>query len=197
MVSKNKPLLVKHISAEKLNKHIRKLENIAKKVNRLHLIQQLYDGKSIDEASKILKIPKRTAYNWLKKWNEEGLEGLDHKKGAGRPSFLTEEELKKLDDYIMNNDGLGTEDVHYFIQKEFGIDYSLKQVRIIINKLGYSRIKPYPVYDKSPADAEEILKKAASEIDPEKDIYGFFDESSMNNKPNISRVLKKKERKNM
>jgi len=119
----------------------------------------MYHDKSVDETSKILKIPKRTAYNWLKKWNEEGLDGLNHKQGAGRPSFLTENELKKLDGYILNNERLGTNDIDYFIKKEFRIDYSLKQVLKIIKKLGYSRVKPYTVYDKSPVDAEEILKK--------------------------------------
>jgi transposase len=34
--------------------------------------------------------------------------------------------------------------------------------------------------------------EAASEIDPNEDIYGFFDESSFQNQPNISRVLRKK-----
>ena len=29
---------------------------------------------------------------------------------------------------------LGTKDVHYFMEKNYGIDYSLKQVRQIIKK---------------------------------------------------------------
>jgi transposase len=78
-----------HVSADKLYEHIRELEKVAKKVNRLHFIQQMYKGHSVQEACLILGIPRRTSYNWLKKWNEEGLAGLNHKKGAGRPSFLS------------------------------------------------------------------------------------------------------------
>jgi len=36
------------------------------------------------------------------------------------------------------------------------------------------------------------MKEKTLDIDPDKDIYGFFDESAMQNLPNISRVLKKR-----
>jgi len=194
MKEKSKDLVVLHVGSEKLNDMVRKLEKVAKKVTRLHFIQQLYKGHSVREACSILNIPVTTGYNWLKKWNEEGPDGLNHKKGAGRPPFLTEDQMKEVDEFIRNNDSLGTKDVHYFIEKNFGIDYSLKQVRFIINKLEYGWIKPYPIFSKSPENAKEIMKENAAEIDPDEDIYGFFDESAMQNLPNISKVLKKKEK---
>jgi transposase len=174
MGSENKTLVVKHISAENLNNEIRELEKDAKKVNRLHLIQQLYHGKSMSQACDILKIPLRTGYNWLKKWNDNGLDGLNHSKGAGRPSFLTPDELIKLDEYISLNEGLGVKEIHYFIKNEFNVDYSLKQVRKIIKNLDFSSVKPYPVYEKSPSNAKEILKQSVSEINQNNDIYSFF-----------------------
>ena len=187
-------LVIEHISATELNDRIRKLEKVAKKVNRLQFIQQLYEGHSVIEACRILKIPVRTGYNWKKKWNNEGPDGLDHKKGASRPPFLTKDQFKEVDDYIKNNHSLGTLDVYHFILKNYEIDYSLKQVREIIKKLDYGWSKPYPIYSKSSKNAKRILKKAASEIDPDKDIYGFFDESAFQNIPNFSRVLKKNEK---
>jgi len=57
MASEKETLVVKHITAKEINNHIRKLEKVAKKVNRLQFIQQMYHDKSVDEASKILKIP--------------------------------------------------------------------------------------------------------------------------------------------
>ena len=84
--------------------------------------------------------------------------------------------------------------MHDFIKKNFNVDYSLKQVRKIIKKLGYGWIKPYPIYSKSPDNAKEILKIAATEVNPNEDIYGFFDESAFQNTSNVSHVLKKKEK---
>ena len=192
MRKSSKKLVKFHISLTELNDSIFKLEKIAKKVNQLHFIRQLYKGKSVKEARLILGIPEKTVYRWLKKWNEEGPDGLGHKKGAGRPQFLSEIQFEELKGFIKSNDSLGTKDVHYFIKKNYNIDYSLKQVRKIIKKLEYSWIKPYPIFSKSPENAKEIMKENASDIDPDNDIYGFFDESAMQNLPNISRVLKKR-----
>jgi putative transposase len=194
MTKDSKRLVEPHISLSELDVLIYKLEKVAKKVNRLHFIRQLLKGKTVKQARLDLGIAEKTAYNWLKKWNDEGIGGLDHKKGAGRPAFLSESQFEEVREYIKNNDSLGTKDVHYFIEKNYNIDYSAKQVREIIKKLEYSWIKPFPIFSKSPENAKEIMKEEAQDIDPDEDIYGFFDESAMQNIPNISRVLKKKEK---
>lgn len=72
MKESSKGLVEFHISPDKLNIMVRELEKVAKKVNRLHFIQQLYKGHSVREACSILNIPVTTGYNWLKKWNNEG-----------------------------------------------------------------------------------------------------------------------------
>ncbi|KZX14337.1 helix-turn-helix domain-containing protein [Methanobrevibacter curvatus] len=92
----------------------------------MHFIRQLYEGKTVKQTSLNLGVPEKTAYNWLHKWNESGVDGLNHKKGAKRPSFLTETQFKEVEGFIKGNDSLGTKDVHYFIEKNYGIDYSLK-----------------------------------------------------------------------
>jgi len=49
--------------------------------------------------------------------------------------------------------------VRNLIQKEFGIVYTLKQVRIILKKFGMRCAKPFPHDHRRPPNAEEILKK--------------------------------------
>jgi hypothetical protein len=80
MLDDSESLVKMHVGAGKLKEHIHELEKVAKKVNRLHFVQQLYKGHSVQEACLILDVPIRTGYNWLKKWNKEGLIGLDHEK---------------------------------------------------------------------------------------------------------------------
>jgi putative transposase len=134
-MKKNSNHLAKeHISLEELEELIFKKEKNAKTVNRLHFIRQIYLGKTVKEARLILGVAQQTAYSWLNKWNDYGVSGLNHKKGAGRPPFLSISELKEVDEYIKSNDSLGTNDVHYFIEENFGVDYSPKQVRVIIKK---------------------------------------------------------------
>jgi len=161
MKEKSKGLVEFHISSAELNDEIHVLEKIAKKITRLHFIQQLYKGHTVREACSILNIPVKTGYNWLNKWNKEGIAGLNHKKGAGRPSFLSETQMKEVSEFIKNNDSLGTKDVHCFIKKNFGIDYSLKQTRFVINRLKYRWIKSYPTLSKSYENIKEIIKEDA------------------------------------
>ncbi|MCC7554046.1 MAG: hypothetical protein KO202_06125 [Methanobacteriaceae archaeon] len=60
--------VIKYISEDKLQKQIRQLEKVAKKVNWLQFIRLLYKDYSIKEACEILGIPLRTGLiNGIKK----------------------------------------------------------------------------------------------------------------------------------
>jgi putative transposase len=182
-----------HMSLENLNRHIRKLEKISKVVNRLHFIRQVYKTENIAESCEILDIPLRTGYNWVNKWNENGIEGLNHEKGAGRPSFLSNNQLEELDQWIESEEFLVTHDVYLYIKDNFGVDYSQRQVRRIVSALNYTWVKPYPIADEQVENAEKILKERTKCINPDKDIYGLLDEVSVQNTPNVGRIIKKKD----
>jgi len=185
--------IIRHLSVESLNEEIRELEQVCKTVNRLHLIRQVYRTNDIVESCEILDIPLRTGHDWVKKWNEKGIEGLRHKKGAGRPSYLSKEKLEKLDNWMKQEEYLVTNDVYLHIKDNFDVDYSLKQVRRIIKKLDYTWVKPYPIADEQIENAEELLKEDTKSIDPDNDIYGLMDEVAVQNTPNVGRIIKKKD----
>jgi putative transposase len=81
----------KWISNEELKERIRKKEKDVKVLNRLHFINQLYNGCSVPEASEKLGITKQTGYIWLERWNEDGYEGLIPRFSGGRPSKITDQ----------------------------------------------------------------------------------------------------------
>ena len=45
-------------------------------------------------------------------------------------------------------------DVHLLVNEKFNVNYSLKQIGIIVKKLGYNYSKTYPQFSKSPKDAK-------------------------------------------
>ena len=45
------------------------------------------------------------------------------------------------------------------IRDEFGTEYTMKQVWIILKKMGMRHAKPYPHDKRRPKDAENVLKK--------------------------------------
>ena len=96
--------IIKHLKVNDLIIHIRKIERDVKTLNRLYLILDVYRTDDIAKSCKNLGIPVRTGNDWVKKWNENGIEGLRHKKGAGRPSFLSDEQLEELDNWIENEE---------------------------------------------------------------------------------------------
>lgn len=53
-----------------------------------------------EEIAKLLHISKVTVYKWIKRWNENGLVGLQIKKAKGRAPILTLEEKKKVIEVI-------------------------------------------------------------------------------------------------
>ena len=180
------------MSVEDLNTHIRKFESDCKTANRLHLIKQVLKTNNIEKASEIMDVSQRTAYDWVKKWNEKGIDGLKHKKGAGRPAFLTKEQFRELDEWMLEQEYLTTKDLYLHIKNQYEIDYSSKQVERIVKKLEYTWVKPYPIADEQPDDAEEQLKEKIKDLDPENDIFGFVDETAIQNKPNVGRIIKKR-----
>jgi putative transposase len=60
--------------------------------------------------------------------------------------------LKKRDNWT-------TKEIRNLICQRFEVEYSLKQVRIILRNRGLKFRKPYPKDYRRPPDAEEQLKK--------------------------------------
>lgn len=148
MVGKKQIELVEHVSVNRLDEEIKKCDFYRKLWTRLIFIRMLTKSEDLIETADNIGISVPTAYTWLKRYNKDGLDGLVPNYGGGRPSFLTEEDkvnlTKILDEKIENNEALSMKDIHKIILDEFDVDYSLKQVGVIIKKLGYAYSKAYP-----------------------------------------------------
>jgi len=127
--------IVKWITGEELKNMIKHKEKNDKILKRLHFINYLYNGLSVPEASKKSGITKVTGYNWLVRWNEEGYNGIIPHFSGGRPSKLTEQEKTMLKEILTKRDDWTTKDIRNLIYQQFGVEYSLKQIRIIIANL--------------------------------------------------------------
>lgn len=147
------------MSIEELDQRIKKLEKDVKVLNRLHFIKNRYNDDSVEVAASKSGVTKRVGYIWQERWNEEGYEGLIPKYGGGRPSKLTDQDKNELKELLKERDDWTTKEVRNLIQDKFGVEYSLKQVGIILRSLGLKLGKPYPQDYRRPADAEEQFKK--------------------------------------
>ena len=116
-------------SEEEFKKLFSKYKNDAYVYIRLVFIRSLLNGNTIQDSAKILGINRCTGTKWLKRFNENGVEGLKpHYNECGRKCKLSDDDLKKLEEAILEEDVSYTvKDVQKFISNEFNIDYSYKQ----------------------------------------------------------------------
>jgi len=149
----------RHMTLEELERRIKKLEKNVRVLKRLYFIRYRLDGVSVEDAADRVGVTKNTAYIWQERWNESGYDGLIPRFAGGKPSKLTDEEKDILRQLLSERDTWTTEGVRELVSKEFGVDYTLKQIRIILKKFGMRCGKPYPHDHRRPDDAEDILKK--------------------------------------
>ena len=147
------------IPVEELDKRIKSLELDVKVLNRLHFIRNRYLGDSVELAASKSGVTKRVGYIWQDRWNKEGYEGLKPKYGGGRPSKITNEQKSELKEILTERDDWTTKEIRKLIKDKFDVEFSEKQVRIILRNLGLKFGKPYPKDYRRPPDAEEQLKK--------------------------------------
>lgn len=151
--------LKKIMSKKQLNKKIRKLEEDNKVLYKLHFIKHLYNDKPIEEAAKLEDISISTAYAWIDRWNDEGIEGLRTKPRSGRPGSLSDEDKEKLDAIFFETEFLTTEKAHKIIKDNFGLNFTLKHVRTILHQLDYYYSEPYTKFKESDEKEKGEFKK--------------------------------------
>lgn len=138
---------------------IKKLENDTRVLNKLYVILDILHDVPINEIIKKHDISQGTAYNWIRQWNNGGIEGLKRKKGSKGKSKLTDEQFLILDKTIQILELKTSKEVQLYIEFLYGVKYSIRQIERIMKKLDYTYTKPYQIYTKMPNDAKKQLKK--------------------------------------
>jgi transposase len=113
---------------------------------------------SFEQATEMFQVPQPTAYEWIRKWNRDGYEGLLFKKDVakGRPPKLGGEEIGRLEELLKEREFWQTSEVVGLIAQEFGVRFSEDQVRRILRgKLRMNFSKPFPKDYRRPDNAEE------------------------------------------
>ena len=152
-------LIDRKIPLDELDQRIRTLEKNTRILKRLYFIRHRYNGDSVEEACEKVGVYKMVGYQWQKRWNEYGYEGLVPRFGGGKPPKLSEEDMNRLSDTLKERDDWTTEDVQRIVKEKFNASFTLKHIRTILRKMGMHYSKPYQHDYRRPRNAEDILKK--------------------------------------
>ena len=99
------------------------------------------------------------AYIWQDGWNQEGYEGLKPKFAGGKTSKLSDKQKEQLKEMLKKRDDWPIEDVRELVFKKFNVEFTQKQIRVILKTFGMKLTKLYPHDYRKSADAEKHLKK--------------------------------------
>lgn len=106
---------------------------------RLLVIKNVKEGMSRSDAAKVVNVHYKTAENWVKLYNEKGLDGLwpDYS-NCGLDCRLSDQQLDDLRELIAQSPGkYDVESIRKVIIKKYNIEYSYKQTWYILRrKLG-------------------------------------------------------------
>ena len=130
--------IAKKISFGDLEKTIKGKEKELRVLKRLYFIRFLYQGCVIEEASEKLGITMPTAYEWLKRWNKSGYDGLVPNFNGGPKPKLSEEEIEILKNLLKHKDDWKLKEVRKLIKEQFGVEHSEMHVWRIMVKLKQS-----------------------------------------------------------
>ncbi len=144
-----------------------------RQADRVKAVIALSKGWSAAQIAEILLFDEKTSRHYFDRYQQGGIRALldDHYSGA-EPK-LDEHQMSELDDYLEEHTLSDAKSVLAYIDKRYGVRYSVSGVTDLLHRLGFSYKKPTHVPGKQdPAKQQafvedyEQLKAAKGENDP-------------------------------
>lgn len=188
-------------------KHLERAERDAGHSKRLRVVILAMEGWTAPAVAMAVGLSRRVCQEWVYRFNEQGLTGLEDQRGRQPTSPLTPEQEQQIRQRIdagpTVEDGvcsLRGADVKRFLQQEFGLVRSLAAVYQLLHGLGYSYLRPRPRHRKADPDKQAAFLRelpdrlqALAAAHPGKRLRVYFqDESRFGQQGTTTNVWAKK-----
>lgn len=156
-----------HHSVKDLERLFRE-EKSAQLAKRIWIVWQARLGRTEPEITAEISLARRSVQQCVRRYNAEGLVGLQDRAGRGRkpPLSPTEEERfrQRIEAEPQRSDEVCSwrgVDCQRFLETQFGQRKSLSAVYWLLHRLGYVWLVPRPQHKKSDPQVQEAFKKKA------------------------------------
>ena len=135
--------------------------------HRLHAILLVAQGLSGHKVARLLGDSPRTVAYWVQQFIEEGLAGLVEVERPGRPSRLSQEQMKEIDlalresplEYGLTGNLWDGKTLSAFINQQWSINLGVRQCQRLFRQLGFRLRKPRPMIANSDPELQARVKK--------------------------------------
>jgi transposase len=104
---------------------------------RAHFLILVSQGIKNEQLLEIFKVSYKTIYNWLNRWESEGMLGLYNKPGRGRKKTFDSAQLAQIRDWVKSEPRQLKQAVQK-IKKEWGISISTETIKRILKEFNMS-----------------------------------------------------------
>jgi transposase len=140
----------------------------AKQRDRYRAVLLALEGQSAEAIMETLDRSRNFVQRWVYAYRDGGIDAVYPKRQTGRPRKLTESEEVQLTERILAGPkpqesvcSLRGEDARRIINEQFGVQYSLPGVYVLLHRLGLSYLVPRPRHKKNdPEKMRQWLKEA-------------------------------------
>jgi transposase len=146
---------------------LERVEKNADRAKRLRIIILGIEGWTAPAVAMAVGLTRRICQRWVRRYNEDGLSGLDDRRGHEPRLPLTpqqqEQVRQRLDAGPTDQDevcSLRGKDVQRILAQEFNLLRSLASVYHLLHRLGYSYLRPRPRHRKADPEKQAAFLNA-------------------------------------
>ena len=122
---------------------------------RINTIVLLGTGWTIREVAEALFLDDETIRNYLKRYKAGELNALLNDNYKGYSGKLSKSEIAQLDSHLNENTYLRSQDIVFYVAKQFKVEYCISGMKDLLHRLSYVYKKPKLVPGKADVKAQE------------------------------------------
>ncbi len=173
----------------KLLKRIHRQSQYHQVRQRAHFLILASEGVKVEELMKIFNISYKTIYNWINRWELEGIVGLYNKPGRGRKRTFSPEQESKIREWAIQ-EPRQLKKVLQKVKEEWALEVSTETIKRILRKFYMSWHRMRRGVGGEPAPREYEDKRAQLEefkrLEDEGEIYLYYlDETGFSLIPSV------------
>jgi transposase len=131
------------VTREALERGCRQEHDADVRLRMLLVLKVKYDGAGQNQAARELHAQSSWAVTWVRRFEEEGIEGLRTRERSGRPPRVEQEVMAKIGREVTTDEnGWTVREVRKLVREETGITYSERHVLRLLHRWGARSVVP-------------------------------------------------------